>query len=67
MYDCGRLLKQLCDESDYVYPNVVRYYRMYSWDIKVSYRIFQKKQWRLWFYLNLKPKNPLPLMWTQIL
>lgn len=28
-YGCGRLLKQLCDESDYVYPNVVRYYHVF--------------------------------------
>ena len=27
MYGRGRSLKQFCDDSDYVYPNVLRYYR----------------------------------------
>ena len=27
MYSRGRSLKHFCDESDYVYPNVLRYYR----------------------------------------
>ena len=34
MYGRGRSLKQFCDESDYVYPNVLRYYRKCFWNSK---------------------------------
>ena len=34
MYARGRSLKQFCDDSDYVYPNVLRYYRKCFWNSK---------------------------------
>ena len=34
MYAHGRSLKQFCDESDYVYPNVLRFYRKCFWNSK---------------------------------
>ena len=34
MYGRGRSLRQFCDESDYVYPNVLRYYRKCFWNSK---------------------------------
>lgn len=34
MYGRGRSLKQFCDDSTYVYPNVLRYYRKCFWDSK---------------------------------
>ena len=34
MYGRGRSLKQFCDDSSYVYPNVLRYYRKCFWNSK---------------------------------
>ena len=34
MYARGRSLKQFCDDSDYVYPDVLRYYRKCFWNSK---------------------------------
>ena len=34
MYSRGHSLKHFCDESDYVYPNVLRYYRKCLWNSK---------------------------------
>ena len=36
MYGRGRSLKQFCDESDYVYANVLHYYRKCFWDSKAK-------------------------------
>lgn len=34
MYGRGRSLKHFCDDNDYVYPNVLRYYRKCFWNSK---------------------------------
>lgn len=34
MYGRGRSLKQFCDDSSYVYPNVLRYYHKCFWNSK---------------------------------
>ena len=36
MYGRGRSLKKFCDDSGYVYPNVLRYYRKCFWNSKAK-------------------------------
>ena len=52
MYARGRSLKQFCDDSDYVYPNVLRYYRKCFGIASRSWLLLQKATsllfpWRL--------------------
>ena len=39
MYGRGRSLKKFCDDSGYVYPNVLRYYRKCFWNSKAKVSI----------------------------
>ena len=39
MYGRGRSLKQFCDDSSYVYPNVLRYYRKCFWNSKSRWQL----------------------------
>lgn len=36
MYGRGRSLKKFCDDSGYIYPNVLRYYRKCFWNSKAK-------------------------------